>query len=88
MKKRFIMNSLYVIVIVCIIGFVVIFSSGAIGKSMRNNYLQKYENGVSSNQLERYQNESTSNFRTVGQVLSTVGGFGILICGYAYYKEL
>ena len=74
--------------IICVIGFVIIFSSGAIGNSMGYNYLQKYEDGVSSNIFEKYSNDITSNFRTAGQVLSTVGGFGILLCGYAYYNEL
>lgn len=55
---------------------------------MGYNYLQKYENGVDTNQFERYLNNITSNFRTVGQVLSTIGGFGILLSGYAYYKDL
>lgn len=88
MKKEFLRNSLYSMVTICVIGFVIIFSSGAIGNSMRYNYLQKYENGVSTNELERYSDNITSNFRTTGQVLSTVGGFGILLCGYVYYKEL
>ncbi|WP_313347171.1 hypothetical protein [Sedimentibacter sp.] len=88
MKKEFMKNSLYVMIIICVIGFIIIFSSGAIGKSMQYNYLQKYENAVPSNQLERYLNDITSNFRTAGQVISTLGGFGILLCGYAHYKEL
>lgn len=88
MKKDFLKNYLYTMVIICVIGFVIIFSSGAIGDSMGYSYLQKYDNGVSSNTFEKYLNDITSNFRTAGQVLSTVGGFGILICGYAYYNEL
>lgn len=88
MKKEFIKNSLYVMTIICVIGFITIFSSGAIGSSMRYTYLEKYENGVPSNQVERYLNDTTSNFRTAGQVLSTIGGFGLVLCGYAYYKEL
>lgn len=88
MKKEFMKNAIYILSIVCVIGFILIFSSGTIGKEMGYNYLQKYENGVDSNQLERYLNNTTSNFRAVGQVLSTIGGSGILLCGYAYYKDL
>lgn len=88
MKKEFLKNSLYVMVIIFVIGFVIIFSSGAIGKSMRYDYLKKYKNGVPSDQLEIYSNDITSNFRIAGQVISTLGGFGILLCGYAYYKDL
>lgn len=88
MKKEFIKNAMYILSIVCVIGFILIFSSGSIGQEMGYNYLQKYENGVDTNQFERYLNNITSNFRTVGQVLSTIGGFGILLSGYAYYKDL
>jgi hypothetical protein len=88
MKKEFMKNAIYLLSLVFVIGFILIFSSGTIGKSMGYNYMQKYENGIASTQLERYLNNITSNIRSAGQVLSTIGGFGILLCGYTYYKEL
>lgn len=43
---------------------------------------------MGTSQYERIIESTTSNFKITGVILSCVGGFGILISGYALYREL
>ena len=43
---------------------------------------------MDTSQYERIIDTNTSNFRTVGLILSLAGGFGFLLSGFALYNEL
>lgn len=88
MKKKFVKNSLTSMVIVLVLGFILIFSSGSIGQNKGDSAV--VSNGVSmdTSQYTRIIETTTSNFRTTGLILSLIGGFWFLISGYELYKEL
>lgn len=88
MKKKFVTKSLISMIIVLIVGFVLIFSSNSIGEYKGHKAIASNGGGMDTAQYARIVESTTSNFRTVGLVLSLIGGFGVLISGYAFYKEL
>jgi uncharacterized membrane protein YjjP (DUF1212 family) len=88
MKKRMAGTSLLVMVIIFVIGLILIFLSSSIGERIGFNAIQNNGGSIDTSTYERIINSNTSNFRTVGLVVSLVGGFGLLLSGYALYKEL
>ncbi|MCF6466147.1 hypothetical protein [Clostridium sp. Cult2] len=88
MKKIIAKRTLYIMVIMLIVGLIIILSSTAIGNRMGNNAIQKNGGSMDTSQHERIIDTNTSNFRTVGLILSLVGGFGMLLSGFALYNEL
>lgn len=88
MKKNYVLCSLIVMSILFITGLVMLFSSTAAGQSEGSRAMR--ENGGSMDTQKYYLVIETTveNYRTGGMVISMVGGFGILLSGYALYKEI
>lgn len=87
MKKEMAKKSLIIMSIILIIGFILIFSSSSIGQGFGDLALQNSVFGMDTSQYERIIDTNTSNFQTVGIILSLFGGFGILLSGFALYHE-
>ena len=75
-------------VIVLVLGFILIFSSGSIGQNKGDSAVVSNGGSMDTSQYIRIIETTTSNFRTTGLILSLIGGFGFLISGYELYKEL
>jgi len=75
-------------VIAFIIGIMLIFSSVTIGQSIGDNAIRRNGGSMDTSRYERIIDANTLNFRTVGLVVSLVGGIGMLLSGYALYKEI
>lgn len=60
----------------------------SIGQKMGSDAINARGGSMDTSSYERIIDTNTSNYRTVGLVLSLVGGFGTLLSGYALYKEL
>lgn len=88
MKLKMAKTSLCVMIITLGIGFIMIFSSLSLGQNIGDNAMQKNGGAMDTRAYERIIDTSTSNFQTVGEILSLIGGLGILLSGYAFYKEL
>lgn len=88
MKKLIVKRALCVMVVMFFIGLTLIISSTTIGSKIGHNAIQRNGGSMDTSRYERIIDNSTSNFRTVGLVLSLVGGFGSLLSGYALYNEL
>lgn len=88
MKKKFAKNSLISMVIILILGFILILSSGSIGENKGNRAVVSNGGSMDTSKYLRIIETTTSNFRTTGLILSSIGGFGLLISGYVLYKEL
>lgn len=88
MKKKFAKNSLISMMIVLTLGFILIFSSSSIGQNKGDKAVVSNGGSMDTTKYERIIESTTSNFRTTGLILSLIGGFGVLISGYALYKEL
>jgi len=88
MKKKMVRTSLCVMVITLVIGIALILSSVSIGQKAGDNAIHRNGGSMDTNQYERIINKTTTNYQIVGGVLSLMGGFGILLSGYAFYKEL
>ncbi|MBP1925232.1 xanthine dehydrogenase molybdopterin-binding subunit B [Sedimentibacter acidaminivorans] len=88
MKKVIVKRALCIMIVMFFIGLILIISSTAIGNKMGHNAIQRNGGSMNTIRYERIIDNSTSNFRTVGLILSLVGGFGFLLSGYALYNEL
>jgi len=88
MKKEMAKKSLCIMAIIFIIGIITIFSSLSIGENFGSKAMQKNGGSMDTSRYERIIDNNTSNFQTIGMILSLVGGFGLLISGFALYKEL
>jgi hypothetical protein len=88
MKKKFALNALLVMIVLTILGLIFIFSSGTIGQNMGSNAIANNGGSMDTNTYERIIDSTTTSFQIGGVILSLIGGYGILLCGYALYKEL
>lgn len=81
-------RALYAMVVMLIVGLILILSSTSIGNRMGSNAMRRNGGAMDTGQYERIVDTNTSNFRTVGLISSLVGGFGMLLSGFALYNEL
>lgn len=88
MKKNISKISLGAMIATFILGFILIFSSNSIGKGMGDSAMKRNGGIIDSVTYERILDNNTSNFRIAGFALSLFGGAGIIVSGYALYKEL
>lgn len=88
MKKVIAKRALFSMTVMLIIGLMLILSSTALGSRMGSNAIQRNGGSMDTSQYERIIDTNTSNFQTVGLILSFVGGFGFLLSGFALYNEL
>lgn len=88
MKKKFAKNALLVMIVLTILGLTFIFSSGTIGQNTGSSAIASNGGSMDTNIYERIIDSTTTSFQIGGAILSLIGGFGILLCGYALYKEL
>ena len=71
-----------------VIGVILILTSAAIGNSMGQSAIESQGGTMDTAQYHRIIDENTANFRSVGLVISIVGGIGFLMSGNALYHEL
>lgn len=88
MKKTMAKVSLFIMVAFYILGFFLIFASSSIGERMGNKALTEAGGVMDTGQYERIIETNTTSFKLVGSIVSLVGGFGLVLSGYALYKEL
>ena len=88
MKIKIAKNSIFIMSIILIIGFIIIFSSYSIGEKIGDNAIQKNGGMMDTGEYERIIETSASNIRTVGMIVSLISGFGLLLSGFAFYNEL
>ena len=88
MKKKIARRTLYIVVIILIIDLALILSSTSMGDRIGYNAIQRHGGSMDTSQYERIIDTNISNFRTVGLILSLVGGCGLLLSGFALYNEL
>ncbi|QUI20793.1 hypothetical protein HZI73_00030 [Vallitalea pronyensis] len=87
-KLKMARRSLIVMTTAFIIGIILIFSSAPIGKNIGTATTYTGPNSSVSTIDPDMVNATTINYRVVGTLISLVGGVGILLSGYAIYKEL
>jgi len=88
MKKKMTIISLPVTCIIFVVGIILIFTSLSIGQNAGRQAIASAGGSMDTSQYERIVNITSENYRTGGLVLALVGGFGALLSGYAFYKEI
>lgn len=88
MKKKMAKTSLLIMCILFVVGLILIFSSLLIGQNAGDQAISDAGGSMDTNRYNRIIDTTTENYRTGGLVLSLVGGFGVLLSGYALYKEI
>ena len=88
MKRKIATCSLAVMCIGFIIGMVLIFTAPTRGIEDGNRFVRSMGGSVDTNQFERVIEGAIRSYQVGGFVLSFVSGFGVIISGYALYKEL
>lgn len=87
-KKEIAKNSLITMFIVFIAGCILIFSSSTIGQNYGTKVLERNGGAMDTSQFEQIIDANTPSYRTGATVISFVGGFGFLLSGFVFYKEL
>ncbi len=88
MKKNYVLCSLIIMSILFIGGLVMLFSSTTVGQSAGARVMRENGGFIDTQKYYSIIDSTTQNYRTGGMVISLVGGLGILISGYALYKEI
>lgn len=83
MKQKFARTSLLIMLIVCVIGFALIFSSLFIGEKKGDAAMQANGGVIDTNQYYRIIDTTAANYKTAGFILALIGGSGMLLSGYA-----
>ncbi len=87
MRKRFVRLSLIIMIVMILVGLILILFSNTIGRIIGTDYVQE-GNLVTTTEDPAVVEANTCNLRIVGSILSLIGGFGMLMSGFALYKEL
>lgn len=82
------MTSLAIMCFMFITGLALIFSAPSIGRNAGNAAVRNNGGVMDTNQFERIIDGTTVSYQIGGLAISLVGGFGLLISGYAFYKEI
>lgn len=88
MKKEMAKKSLALMITVFIIGCILILSSPLIGQNLGDKAIQRNGGSMDTGRYERIIDTNASNYQTIGTIIALVGGFGLLLSGFAVYKEL
>ena len=88
MKKKITTTALVIMCVVFIAGLLLVFIAPSIGQNAGNVAIRNNGGSIDTSQYERIINGTTTSFQIGGFVISLVGGFGLLVSGYALYKEM
>lgn len=70
-----------------IIGLVLIFAAPSIGRNAGSAAIQENGGSMDTSQYERIIDHTTVSYQAGGFAIALVGGFGMLLGGYALYKD-
>ncbi len=87
-KLKMVKISLIIMIATFIVGIILIVLSSSIGESIGTTITSQGPGFATSTVDHEIINVNTLNYRIVGLVISVLGGCGILLSGYALYKEL
>jgi len=87
MSKKMVGVFLVFMCFLFIIGLVLIFSAPSSGQNAGTNAIWKRGGSIDTWEYQQIIESTTSAYRTGGLVISLVGGFGMLLSGYALFKE-
>ncbi|MDA3733385.1 hypothetical protein PBV87_18055 [Niameybacter massiliensis] len=88
MKKIFAKRALIIMSIIFAIGLIFVFSSVKAGENAGHKAMKNNGGSMDTNAYYRVIDTTTLNYQLIGGVLSLIGGCGVLISGYALYKEI
>ncbi len=89
LKKKIAIITLIIMVLLFIVGLRFIFSAYAFGqnkgyKAIENNY----SGTIDTKEYERMIDNTASSYRIGGLAISLIGGSGLLLSGYVFYREI
>ena len=85
-KKKFAITALVIMCVVFITGLILVFSAPSIGQNAGEAFGQ-HGSFFMEDRIAVIDNTARS-YQLGGTLISIVGGFGIVLSGYALYKEL
>ena len=88
LKKKIAITALVIMSALFITGLVLIFSAPSIGQNAGSAAIRNNGGTIDTNQYERIISSTITSYQMGGLVLSLTGGFGLLVSGYAIYKEI
>ena len=71
-----------------VIGIILVLCSGPLGQSAGNSMLQNNGGIIDTSIYERTIKTTITNTQIIGGILSIFGAFGVLLSGFATYREL
>lgn len=89
MKKKIVItiSALVIMCILFVVGLSLVFSASSIGENAGNSFVRSQGGSYLTDQVNRIVNSTTLSYQLGGLAISLTGGSGILISGYALYKE-
>ncbi len=73
--------------IVFVIGLVLIFAAPSLGRNAASVAIRENGGSMDTSQYERIIDHTTTSYLTGGFAIALVGGFGLLLSGYALYRD-
>ncbi len=87
-KKDFTKIALIITASVFVIGIILVLCSGQLGQNAGDSMLQNYGGLIDTSIYERTIKTTITNTQIIGGILSIFGAFGVLLSGFATYREL
>lgn len=87
-KKDFAKIALIITASVFVIGIILVLCSGTLGQNAGDSMLQGNGGYIDTSIYERTIKTTITNMQIIGGILSIFGALGVLLSGFATYKEL
>ena len=88
MKKIFAERALVIMISIFVMGLIFLFSSVKAGEKAGHKAMVNNGGSMNTSAYYRVIDTTTLNYQIIGGVSSLIGGCGLLISGYAIYKEM
>ena len=88
MKKKIAAKAFVCMCIAFIIGLLLIFAAPSIGRNAGSAAIRENGGSMDTSQYERIIDHTTVSYQAGGFAIALIGGFGLLLGGYALYKDV
>lgn len=88
MRKKFIITSSLITLVLFISGLTMIFKSTDLGQSKGFSAMQANGGSMDTQRYYGIINSTSENYRSAGAIISLVGGLGMILSGIGLYKEI
>ena len=87
-KKKFAITALVIMCVIFMTGLILVFSAPSIGQNAGEAFVRRQNGSFFMEDRIAIIDNTARSYQLSGSLISIIGGFGIILSGYALYKVL